>query len=105
MAMAAATARLDAQHVAALQDVAVRQRLQLALVVGAGVDDDTARAAGLAARHAPGRVLDAVDAHREHTLLGQDVVFADDAAAAAIATGTAGIGEDAVAPQTNRIAV
>src|SRR6478752_3770308 len=53
MAVAAAAAGLDAQHVAALQHVAVGEWLQLALVVGAGIDHDLAGAAGHAAGHAP----------------------------------------------------
>src|SRR5215475_3887333 len=39
MAVTATAAGLDAQHVAALQHVAVGERLELALVVGAGIDD------------------------------------------------------------------
>src|SRR5436190_4124913 len=104
MAVAAAAAGLDAQHVAALQHVAVAERLQLALVVGAGIDHDAAGAARHAAGDAPGRVLYAVDADREHRLLGQDVVLAHDAATASPAAGAAGVGEDAVGPQAHRIA-
>src|SRR5262245_51664020 len=69
MAVTAAAAGLDPEHVAFLQEVAVRQRLQDALVVGAVIDQDAARTAGHTARHAPGRVFDAVDAHRQHAFL------------------------------------
>src|SRR6185503_8440519 len=71
MAVAAAAAGLDAQHVALLQHVAVGERLELALVGGAGIDDNPAGAARHAAGHAPGRVLHAVDAHGQHRLLGE----------------------------------
>src|SRR5688572_3895154 len=104
MAMAAAAAGLDAQHVAMLQHVAVRQRRQHALVVGAGIDQHTTGAARHAAIDAPRRILDAVDAHGEHCFLGQDVVLAHDAAAAAIAPGAAGIDQDPVGTQAHRIA-
>src|SRR4029453_690218 len=104
MAMAAAATGLDAQHVAMLQHIAVRQGRQHAFVVGAGIDHDAARAARHAAVDAPWRVLDTVDAHGEHRLLGQDVVLAHDAAAATIAPGTAGIDQDAVGAEAHRIA-
>src|SRR5829696_3646913 len=104
MAMAAAAAGLDAQHVAMLQHVAVRQRRQHALVVGAGIDQHATGAARHAAIDAPRRVLDAVDAHGKHCFLSQDIVFAHDAAAAAIASGAAGIDQDAVGAQAHRIA-
>src|SRR5262249_1720059 len=104
MAVAAAAAGLDAQHVAALQHVAVAQRLHLPLVVGAGIDHPAAGPSGHAARDARGRVFYAVDAHGEHRFLGEDIVLADDSAAAAPAPGAAGVGEDAVFPEPHRIA-
>src|SRR5476651_1924772 len=105
MAMPAATAGLDTQHVAVLQHVAVRQGLELVGVIGAGIEDDAAGAAGHSPRHAPRRVLHAVDADRHDGFLGQHVVLAHDAAAAAILTRAAGVGEDAVGAQAHRIAV
>src|SRR5262245_47043499 len=103
MTVTAAAARLDAQHVAPAHDVAVAERPQHAFVIGAGIDDDPTDAAGHATGDAPRRVLDAVDADRQHRLLGQHVVFAHDAAAAAIASGAARIPEDAIAPEPHRI--
>src|SRR6185437_6428316 len=105
MAMAAAAAGLDTQHIALLQDVAVGERLELALVVGAGIDDDAARAARHAAIDAPRRVLHAVDADGHHRFLGLHLVLTHDATAAAITAGAAGIGQDAVGAQPHRVAI
>src|SRR5476651_25301 len=96
MAVPAATAGLDAQYVAVLQHVAVRQRLEFVRVIGAGIEDDAAGAARHAAGHAPGRVLHAVDADRHDGFFSQHVILAHDAAAAAIAARATGVGEDAV---------
>src|SRR5258708_37714119 len=105
MAVTAAAAGLDPEHVATRQHVAVRQGRQAALVVGAGIAQDAARATGHAPRDAPRRIFHAVDADRQYALFGQDVVFAHDAAATAIASGPTRVGEDAVAPQPHRVAV
>ncbi len=104
MAVAAAAAGLDPQHVTVPEHIAVRQRRQLALVVGAGIDQDAATAARHAAVDAPRRVFDAIDADGQHGLLGQDIVLAHDAAAAAIPPCAAGVDEDAVGAQPYRIA-
>src|SRR5476651_495705 len=90
MAMPAATAGLDTKHVAMLQHVAVRQRLELVRVIGAGIEDDAAGAARHATGHAPGRVLHAVDADRHDGFFSQHVILAHDAAAAAIAARATG---------------
>src|SRR6476659_3693952 len=63
MAPAAATACLHPHDVAALNDIAVAERPQDALVGTARVDDATPSPRGMAAGDAPGRMLDAVDAH------------------------------------------
>src|SRR5580704_19308522 len=104
MAVAAAAAGLDAQHIALPEDIAVAQRSQDSLVIGAAVDDGPAGTARHAAGNAPWRVLDAVDAERQHGFLGQHVVLAHDAAAAAILPGAARIPEDAIRPEPYRIA-
>src|SRR6266851_2750723 len=103
MAIAAAAAGRDAQHVAALDTVAVGERRDLTLVGGAGIDDDAARPAGHAAGDAPRRIFHAVDTDGDHGLVGQHVVLAHDAAAAAIFPGAARILDDRVGAQTHRI--
>src|SRR5262249_34327077 len=101
VAPAAAAAGLDAHDVAALEDRAVAERLDDALVGTAGIDHAAAAAAVLAAGDAPGRI--GLDADREHRVVGQHLNLADHAAAAAIAARPARIRIDRVAQQPHRV--
>src|SRR3984893_2738221 len=104
MAIAAAAAGRDPQHVAALDPVAVGERRDDTLVGGAGIDHDASGPAGHAAGDAPRWIFHAVDADGDHGLLGQDVVLAHDAAAAAKFPGAARILDDRVGARPHRIA-
>src|SRR5262245_28813808 len=66
MAPAAAAAGLDPHDVAPLDDIAIAQGAQDALVRPAGIDDAAPRPGRMSARDAPGWMLDAVDAHGDH---------------------------------------
>src|SRR5690349_10846316 len=102
MAPAATAAGFDAHDVAALDHIAIAQGLEEALIGASWIDDAAPGTGGLAAGDAPGRVADAVDAHGHHGLRRQHLDFADEAATAAPAPGTAGIGVDGVAPNAHR---
>jgi len=81
----------------------VADRRRRALIGAAGVDYAAPGAPLSAAVDAPRREIDAVDAHRNDGLGCQQLEFADDAAAAAPASGPAAVRVDGVAPQPDQI--
>src|SRR5829696_9645898 len=86
MPPAAAAAGLDPHDIAAENDVAVAQGLEETLVGTTRVDDAAPASRSVTAGNTPGRILDSIDAHRNHGLLRQHLDLADKPAAAAPAS-------------------
>src|SRR5262249_41688913 len=97
MCPTSATAGPRAHRGAALDDVAVAEGLEGALVRAPGVDAAAAAARRPSAGHSPGWVGDAVDAHGQHGLRSEHLDFANDPAAPAPAARSAAISVDRIA--------
>src|SRR5215471_7326284 len=97
----AATSRLDAHDIPALDHVAIAERMDDAFIAPTRIDHAASATRGATAGHAPWWMLDAVNAHGDHRLLRQHLKLANEPAAAAPATRPTGIGIDGIAPDAH----
>src|SRR5215831_8932034 len=101
MTPTAATSRLDAHDIPALDHVAIAERMNDAHIAPTRIDHAASGTGGATAGHAPWRMLDAVNAHGDHRLLRQHLKLANEPAAATPATRPTGIGIDGIAPDAH----